>query len=362
MSDIIIIGGGPAGLSLACELKRRHVTSTILERAPRLGNTFRTMAANTSYGPWLNGLLVDSSVPWYDLLRRATREQYSQYLSDYAISHDLDYVADVTVESVLRSGEGFVVKTTRGDYPARIVVNATGYFSNPFIPDYPGAKETQIPQLHAAEYQEPDTIRRLLGKNRGRVLIVGKRLSAGEAMESLHKAGFEVSLSHRSPIRFGPSILVEACLSPFTFLWEELRARIPGSYLPWNLDVKMRGGVQRALIDSGQVVCYPDIARFTERTVVFQDGREQEFDIVLYATGYRPALRHLEGLLDLSQGAPRLNGMESAEVPGLFFLGLIGLRSFRSQFLRGIRQDSHELANLLTARMTQVMTAAGDMA
>jgi putative flavoprotein involved in K+ transport len=320
------------------------------------------MAANTSYGPWLNGLLVDSSVPWFDLLRRATRERYAQYLSDYAISHDLDYVPDVMVEKVVRSEDGFVVKTSRGDFPARFVVNATGYFSNPRIPDYPGARESKIPQLHAAEYQEPDTIRRLLGSNRGRILIVGKRLSAGEAMESLHSAGFEVCLSHRSPIRFGPSILVEACLSPFTFLWEELRARIPGSYLPWNLDVKMRGGVQRSLIDSGHVKCYPDIERFTERTVVFKDGREEEFAAVLYATGYRPALRHLEGLVDLREGMPQLKGMESADVPGLFFLGLIGLRTFRSQFLRGIRQDACELANVLAKRMTRIMTEATTMA
>jgi len=360
MSDIIIIGGGPAGLSLACELKRRHIPSLILERAPQLGNTFRTMAANTSYGPWVNGLLVDSSVPWFDLLRRATRERYAQFLSDYAISHDLNYVAGVTVESVLRTGEGFVVKTDHGDYPARYVVNATGYFSNPSIPEYPGLGETAIPYLHAAEYQEPDTIRRRLGKNRGRVLIVGKRLSAGEAMESLHKAGFEVALSHRSPIRFGPSVLVEACLSPLTFLWEELWARIPGAYKPWNLDVKMRGGVQRHLIESGQVACYPDIARFTQNTVVFVDGREESFDIVLFATGYKPALRHLKGLL--GENPLKLDGMEAADVPGLFFLGLIGLRTFRSQFLRGIREDSHELAELLATRMTPIMTESVVMA
>lgn len=362
MSDIIIIGGGPAGLSLACELKRRHIPSTILERAPQLGNTFRAMAANTSYGPWLNGLLVDSSVPWYDMLRRATRERYAQYLSDYAISHDLHYVPGVAVEKVVRTDDGFLVLTDQGSFPARYVVNATGYFSNPRLPDYPGARESRIPQLHASEYQEPDTIRKLLGRNRGKVLIVGKRLSAGEAMESLHKAGFKVALSHRSPIRYGPSVLIEACLSPLTFLWEEAWARIPGAYKPWNLDVKMRGGVQRHLIESGRVTCYPDIARFTEKTVVFLDGREEAFDVVLYATGYRPALRHLEGLVELTEGKPRLDGMESADVPGLFFLGLIGLRSFRSQFLRGIREDSQELAELLAGRMTGVMTEVPQMA
>lgn len=351
MSNVIIIGGGPAGLSLANELRRRHIPSVILERASGVGNTFRQMASNTSYGPWLNGLLVDSTVPWYDMLRRVTREQYAQYLSDYAITHDLQFVPGADVKRVRRTDGHFCVETSQGDFHAPFVVNATGYFSRPFTPVYPGASESPIPQIHASAYREPDTVRRILGRNRGNVLIIGKRLSAGEAMESLYKAGYQVSLSHRSPIRFGPSILLEACLSPLTFVWEELRAKMQTSYVPWNLDVKMRGGLQRDLISSGKVPCYPDVERFRDRTVVFEDGRERSFDLVIYATGYRPALAHLEGLLDCSDGVPRLQGFEATEAPGLFFLGLVGLRSFRSQYLRGIREDAGELAELLASRL-----------
>ncbi len=354
MSNIIIIGGGPAGLSLACELKSRHIPSLILERSSQVGHTFRKMAANTSYGPWLNGLLVDSKVPWYDMLRRATREQYAQYLSDYAIRHDLHVVPGAGVESIRREADGFCVQTAKGDFHAPYVVNATGYFSQPFTPEYPGASTSSIPQIHGAAYREPDTVRRLLGRNRGNILIIGKRLSAGEAMESLYKAGYQVALSHRSPIRFGPSVLLEACLSPLTFVWEEVRARMSASYVPWNLDVKMRGGFQRDLLDSGKVPCYPDVRCFKEKTVVFEDGRERSFDLVIYATGYRPALGHLEGLVGLCEkGLPRLQGFEAADLPGMFFLGLVGLRSFRSQYLRGIREDAAELADVLARRLTE---------
>ncbi len=55
----------------------------------------------------------------------------------------------------------------------------------------------------------------------------------------------------------------------------------------------------------------------------------EPFDIALFATGFRPALEHFLPLLSLDDcGMPRLHGMESADVPGLYFLGLDKLRSF----------------------------------
>ncbi|MEW6282259.1 MAG: NAD(P)-binding domain-containing protein [Candidatus Eremiobacterota bacterium] len=354
---ILIIGGGPGGLSLACELGWRKVPYLLLERTSSVGNTFRTMAANTSYGPWLNNALPHTRVPWTRLLRRCRREEFAQYLSEYAISNDLACRTGVEVLSVNRDGVGFRLTTAQGELRAPLVVNATGYFSNPYTPRFEGAAESGIPQMHAASFREPETVRNLLRSNRGRILVVGKRLTAGETMQALHRAGYEVALSHRSPIDFGPSDLMEACMSPLTFLLEETLVRLPGSKRPENLNVRMNGGEQRRLVETGAVPCFPEIARFGQDTVTFVDGREARFDLVIYATGYRPALKHLEGLVpfDPDRGYPHLNGMECRDVPGLFFLGLIGLRTFRSQFLRGLREDAGRLADTLADRVKEVL-------
>jgi thioredoxin reductase len=67
------------------------------------------------------------------------------------------------------------------------------------------------------------------------------------------------------------------------------------------------------------------IDRLTSDTVVFCDGKSEEFDAVILATGYRPDLRHLmpgvEGVLD-RHGMPLLTGRATAQ-PGLFFCGQI---------------------------------------
>lgn len=347
--SVIIIGGGPAGLALASQLQDRAIEYTVLERAPFLGSTFRSMAANTTLSPWINTVLPGTRPSWRVALRPTEREEYAQYLTEYAIQRNLSYHTSVQVDQVAREPGQFRVLTNQGLFRSRVLVNATGYFSNPYVPEIEGASQSELPQIHACAYQDPDTVRRLLGGNRGRVLVVGHRTTAGEIVESLYRAGYEVCLSHRSPIRYALPDMLQACLSPFSYVLEESLVHLPGMRAPLSLESRMPGGVARQLLEWGLVRRFPAVARLKRREVVFQDGRDVPFDLVIYATGYRPALKHLAGLVstDPDTGLPPLYGAESSEVPGLFFLGLQGLRTFRSQFLRGIREDAVYLADWL---------------
>ncbi|MCE7870902.1 hypothetical protein DYH09_11045 [bacterium CPR1] len=347
--SVLIIGGGPAGLALAGQLQERAIEYTLLERAPFLGSTFRCMAANTCLSPWINTVLPGTRPSWRIALRPTEREEYAQYLTEYAIQRNLSYLTSVEVDRVTREPGQFRVSTSRGQFQSRVLVNATGYFSNPHIPELPRDSQCEIPQIHAAAYQDPDTVRRLLGSNRGRVLVVGHRLTAGEIIEGLYRSGYEVCLSHRSPIRYALPDMLQACVSPFSYILEESLVHLPGMKPPLSLESRMPGGVARQLIEWGLVRSFPAVVRLERRAVVFQDGQDVPFDLVIYATGYRPALKHLAGLIstDPETGLPPLYGAESRETPGLFFLGLQGLRTFRSQFLRGIREDAVYLADWL---------------
>ena len=120
-------------------------------------------------------------------------------------------------------------------------------------------------------------------------------------------------------------------------------------------DVKMQGGRPRQLIESGRVKTFPAIQRFERDRVIFDDGASLQPDLVLYATGFRPALRHLAPLRIEYAGPtplPVLRELESVSVPGLFFLGLDGARNFQSRFLRGIRRDAAFLAGKLEQRLS----------
>lgn len=347
---VLILGAGPAGLALGRELSVRAIPYLILEKESMVGSTFVKMTASTTFGPWLNNTLPGAPVPWTQLLRRTTRADYAQYLLDYSIRNELRVLCGVEVASVQEDRSGFLVRTRQGDsYRADHLVNATGVFSKPNLPNYPGSSLCAIPTLHSSAYRDPETIVTISGRKRAKVLIVGSRLSAGEILEELHEAGHEVHLSHREPIDTWPSPLEETLLSPLTFLWEEASLRL-GLSRPSNLRPRLRRGRQWTLLVSGQVRCHPDILRLETDRVVFTDRADDRYDVILYATGYRPAMDHLEPML--KGGDPWLSGLESAEIPNLYFLGVSGSRSFRSEFLRGIREDSVFLANLLARRLT----------
>ena len=63
-------------------------------------------------------------------------------------------------QAIEKKADGlFRVQMARGDFFANAVVNATGYFSNPFIPSIAGASESKIPQLQVSEHNNYRTDR-----------------------------------------------------------------------------------------------------------------------------------------------------------------------------------------------------------
>jgi len=345
---ILILGAGPAGLSLGRELSERGLEYLILEKASEVGNTFYKMTDSTEYGPWLNNTLPGSPVPLTQMFSRTTRSEYARYLSNYRHKHELSVETNTTVLSACRTEDGFEVETDKGLYRCQALVNATGYFSNPFIPDYPGLEESDMPTLHSSGYVSPTTVTELLGKTEAKILIVGSRLSAGEIMEELHKVGHTLHLSHRSKIKYWPSPVEEALISPFTMSWERIALKIKAPK-PGNLKPRLRRGFQKSLLDQEVVKKHPDLKEVRGYQVGFIDGTTEEFDLILFCTGYQPVLRHLWPLLDGKK--PKVSKLEHKSIKNLFFMGYENSRNFRSQFLRGIRDDARYLGEKLQGRM-----------
>ena len=345
---ILILGAGPAGLSLGYELSQRGLQYLILDKSSEVGSTFYSMTDSTEYGPWINNTLHGSPVPLNKLFARTTRSEYARYLSEYRNQHDLKVESNTTVLSARRTDDGYEVETDRGMYSCQVLVNATGYYSNPFIPDFPGLEESDLIKLHSAQYRYPTTVSDQLGKPTGKILIVGCRLSAGELMEELHKMGHEIHISHREKIKYWPSPVEEALLSPFNMAWEHIAAKVNAPKPP-GLMPRLRRGFQKSLLDRGIVPTHPNIKEIQGRKVTFEDGSSDSFEVILFCTGYRPALSHLWPILDGKK--PEVSKLESKEHQDLFFMGYENSRNIRSQFLRGIRDDAKYLAEVLKERM-----------
>ena len=305
------------------------------------------------------GIFVDA-LGLRDAFRLVAARDFAAYLRAYAGERHLQTQLGTTVTRVTALADGgFTVVTDRGPIACDVVVNATGYFACKYVPDYELAPGCRIPRVHSSEYIDADAALRLAGVERPRVLIVGKRISAGQIIEELYDAGCSVTVSHRTPIAFTPSLAVTMLGFPFYYAYEDARIRREPFFLA-DSNPPIEGGRIKRLLTSGRVATHPDIARIGESDVTFTDGTTARFDLIVFCTGYRPALAHLSDLvtLDARTGLPPLRGFESAERPGLFFLGTDRLRSFRSRYLRGIREDAVALADALARRQREPLTGA----
>jgi len=335
--EVVVVGAGPAGLAIAWHLRRRGLDGLLLERAERVGATF---AAQPGWMRMLSparltrvpGMAVDRDP--YPLMSR-----YADLLAEHAAREDYEVETGCEVRSVRRSGDGFVLSTSRDEIEAAQVVFATGVFANPHVPDVPGLDRASVPWFHSSElgrHEEPAG---------ARVLIVGGGVSGTE---------LALRLSQRNEVR-----LAERCPR-----WRVPR-RILGidlHYLAWPLErmLRPRGRPAREpvfahwvrALREHRVERVPGVLRIRGNVVALEDGREVRVDHVVFATGYRPALRPLADLGVLrGDGVPEVVGLESPRLPGLFFLGVPGLRTHASGYVRGFGADARWIARRVASRL-----------
>jgi cation diffusion facilitator CzcD-associated flavoprotein CzcO len=235
------------------------------------------------------------------------------------------------------------------------VVLATGYFSRPAepLPAYP--HDQSVPIAHAAHFPGAARAKALAGGKP--VIVVGRRISAGQLMVELHDHGVDVVLSTRAPVQFRRDGVGGALKDFLYYFYEELLIRLkPSLQLP-SFPI-MDGGRSRQLVEAGAIAVVGQIRSVDQGEVEFDDGHRRHAGLIIHATGYGPALPAFTGLT-LQQdpdGLPSCEGWESKDVPGLYFLGLDNRVNYRSRTLRGIRRDAAALARILRQRLDRAQS------
>lgn len=351
--ETVIIGAGPAGLAVGHYLRLRGIPFVILEKGHAPGHSWQQMPTNLALlSPWRANALPGTEVGWRERNELATRLEFAEYLAKYARERDMPIIYDADVASLSQENGRFVIRTSSGaEHRCRFVVNATGYFHNPYTPSFPGAGETNIPQIHSAAYKDPEQLQSSHGNRVRSALVVGKRITAGQIATELAQAGIRTSLSCRSPIEFArPEWLLRLAFE-FYYFYENVRIRISPHFLE-DSHPPMEAGETRRLIEKGIIRVRSNIERFEQDHVVFDDGTSDAFDLVIYATGFRPALSHIKGLLP-GDVEPATRDFQVEGIPNLFFIGLDQNPTCRSRYLRGIREDARLLASTLAEAMSR---------
>lgn len=192
----IIIGAGQAGLAMSCSLSDRAIPHLVLERG-QIANAWR-------HQRWDSLRLLtpnwQSRLPGYayagnDPDGYMSMPEVTRYLMDYAAISRAPVEEHTTVLDVSPSGQGYTVRTSRGEWQCDVVVMATGACAVPSVPNLAQAIPAGITQITALDYRNPAQLAP------GPVLVVGGSASGVQLAAELRQAGHDVMISVGEHIR-----------------------------------------------------------------------------------------------------------------------------------------------------------------
>src|SRR3954454_2150464 len=153
--DVVVIGGGQAGLAVGYFLAQQNRRFTILEAAGEPAAVWRERWDSLRlFTPVRRDGLPGRAFPGHPD-SYPDRDQVVAYLEDYARHFELPVELNSRVVAVCGADDGFEVELADRRYVAGQVVVATGPFQVPFIPPITSGLATEVTQLHSTEYRRP---------------------------------------------------------------------------------------------------------------------------------------------------------------------------------------------------------------
>jgi putative flavoprotein involved in K+ transport len=340
--DIAIIGGGQAGLSVGYFLKKAGLSFIILDAEVNSGGS-RQHA-------WDSLRLFSpadySSMPGWQF--PATSEKYPsrddtiEYLTEYERRYSLPVYRGVSVRSVRRAGGALSLETAGANVNAKAVVSCTGTWGSPFIPAWDGLAKFKGIQLHSGHYKNAETF---LGQH---VLVIGGGNSGAQIMADLIGIGVKSTwVTKQDPI-FLPSDVDGRALFQLASKRYEAHLRGETEAIPSLADIVMVKPVKEAF-ERGELVSKRPFETFTERGIRWQ-SREEDFDAVIWCTGFRPNLSHLDPLgIVGANGEVVVVNMRAVAEPRLWLRGYGDWTGFGSATIFGGQRYARSLSEAIVS-------------
>jgi putative flavoprotein involved in K+ transport len=402
--DTVVIGGGQAGLVMSAVLQQRGREHVVVERR-RVGERWRTErweSLRFQFPNWsieLPGYTYSGDDPngfahWREILR---------VIEEYAASTRAPVREHTEVTGLRMDDGGFVLSAPDGTIHARHVVVATGPFQRPRIPRFSESVARSVLQIDPIRYQRPENL------PDGAVLVVGSGASGYQIGDELLRAGRTVFLSvsrhRRVPRRFRgkdvywwldrmgrfaqtidsfpgrqwpPSTVVTGVSGGYDVNVRQMAAdgiRVLGRVVGRSDDALAIARNANEIFDEADATfagfmaaarefaaANPDLgfaedeatgsARLPARVAEVEslDLRRENVAAIIWATGYDYDYGWLQvPVLDAQHRPLQQRGV--TQVPGLYFLGLHWMHTFKSGLLSGVGSDAEHLAEHMN-RMT----------
>ncbi|MEE2040845.1 FAD-dependent oxidoreductase [Nocardiopsis sp. CT-R113] len=322
-ADVVVVGAGQAGLSVAWHLRRLGLAPgsdlVVVDRGPGAGGAWQhrweSLRLDTAHKvddlPGMKELGLSFATADRS---RAAREVVADYYGRYEQAFSLDVRRPVEVTGVQESGDGgFTVATDRGDIGTRVLVNAGGTWARPFRPYFAGAAGFRGLQVSTPDYRSAEDFRGL------RVLVVGGGTSAVGFLRELEDVAAATVWATRRPVEFtddpGAGVTAVRRADEAARAGRPLPSIVSGTGLPAtpeNLAAEARG----------LLVARPMFSSIEPDGVRWADGSFAPVDAIIWATGFRAELTHLAPLrLREPGGRVRVEEGRSLRHPRLFLAG-----------------------------------------
>ena len=287
--DAVVIGAGQAGLSASYHLKRRGITQVVLDADAAPGGAWQhrwdSLTMHDVHGI---AALPDSASP-ADEAGRANAV-VPAYFGAYERDHGLPVLRPVRVDRVDSVGGLLVVRAGERHWTTRTLVNATGTWSQPHLPHYPGIESFRGEQLHTVGYPGPDHFRG------ARVVVVGGGASGVQLLgEIAPVAADTLWVTRREPVWRTDDFTPEAGRAAVALVEDRVRRGLPPASVVSVTGLALREQ-ERAAERLGAYERHPMFTRIEPDGVRMPDGSLWPADVIVWATGFRPAVAHLAPL------------------------------------------------------------------
>ncbi len=286
------------------------------------------------------------------------------YFSAYEEQQGLPVIRPVEVTAVTDADGLLRVESVDRGWLTRTLISATGTWSRPFVPYYPGAETFVGEQLHTVEYPGPEHFR---GK---RVLVVGGGASAVQFLGAIRPVTETIWVTRREPVWRTDEFSAEIGREVVAKVEERVRRGLPPRSVVSVTGLMLREQ-EREAERLGAYQRRPMFSHIEPDGVRWADGTFEHVDVILWATGFRPEIDHLAPLrLRSPRGGIQLDGTTAVADPRVQLVGYgpsastIGANRAGRVAARGVAEwltgsDLTEQAGQLTLARSKTSSAAG---
>jgi len=348
--DVIVIGGGQAGLSVGHHLARAGARFVILEANARIGDSWRKRWDSLRlFTPakfsGLDGMPFPAPRDYFP-----TKDEMADYLEAYARHFRLPVRTGVRVRRLFKRGSRYVIASEGGELEAAQVVVAMAKYQRPKIPAFARSLASDIVQLHSMDYRNPTQLQP------GSVLLVGDGNSGADIAMELARTGRETWLaggnSSEVPFRpegfwgrnvLGPLLLgfvFRHVLTVKTPLGRKARPAIVAKGAP-RVRVKSRdlaaAGVRRV----------PRVIGARNGQPLLDDACRLDVRNIIWCSGFQPGFDWIDLPIFDATDDPRHDCGVIPEQPGLYFVGLPFQYSMSSGMIQGVGRDAKRIVDAM---------------